>query len=213
MTAGEAKTIQADLEEAASIGRFCDQVLEDSTPIDILVHNAGVGIYTPSYATDPQLAHRLMALNFLAPVEITRRLLPAMPNGGSIIAVSSIAGKVPVPGLGVYAASKHALIAYADILRMEVRKRDIHVMSVCPGYVNTPFAGNMLESNAEFPRTVRRFALTAERCAEAIHHGLARRKRTIVLPRAAWAMIAAERLFPGPVHRMLSRWASGERTN
>ena len=139
------RVVEADLADPESLARFCDRILETTLTIDILVHNAGVGISAPSFATTRDGASRLMALNFLAPVELTRRLLPLVPKGGSIVAVSSIAGKVPLPGMAVYCASKHALNAYADVLRMETRERGIHVLSVCPGYVATPFVSNMLE--------------------------------------------------------------------
>ena len=147
-----------------------------------------------------------MALNFLAPVELTRRLLPLVPEGGSIVAVSSIAGKVPLPRMAVYCASKHALNAYADVLRMETRERGVHVMSVCPGYVATPFASNVLEGRLEQGLPVRhRFALTPEHCARAIVAGVLRRRRTVVVPRIGWLLVLAARLFPATLHRLMMR--------
>lgn len=204
--AGEAVVVEADLAESASLGRFCDRIRAEVPRIDVLVHNAGVGIYAPSYKTGAEAARDLMALNFLAPVEITRRLLPQVPDGGSVVMVSSIAGKVSLPGMSVYSASKHALNAYANVLRMETRDRRIHVLSVCPGYVTTPFGANMLQGAlATAPPGRRRFGITPERCAEAIFAGVLRRKRTVVVPKIGWLFVGAMRLFPSVLEGLVAR--------
>ncbi len=200
------RVIEADLADSGALGRFCDRIRENTSSLDVLVHNAGVGLYAPSFATAPEAARQLMALNFLAPLELTRRLLPLVPDGGSIVAISSIAGKVSFPGMSVYCASKHALNAYADVLRMEARGRGIHVLSVCPGYVTTAFVNNMLQGASPNALPGRgRFAITAEQCADAILAGVLQRKRTVVVPKAGWLLVAAERLFPATLHRVMAR--------
>ena len=207
--AGGGSIVEADLATPTGLARFCNRILEQVPAIDVLVHNAGVGIYAPSYATDPERALELMALNFLAPVDITRRLLPLVPSGGSIVAISSIAGKVSLPGMAVYSASKHALNAYADILRMETNDRGIHVLSVCPGYVSTPFVRNMVQGASPTALPGRgSFGITAEQCAEAVHQGILKRKRTVVVPRIGWLLVAAERLFPSLTHSLMARQLS-----
>ncbi len=210
--AGGGEIIEADLEDPDSVAQLCDQVLATAPTLDLLVHNAGVGLYGPSYSTDPEYARRLMALNILAPVEITRRLLPSMPRGGTVVTVSSIAGMVPVPGLGIYSASKHALNAYADILRMETRRRGIRVMSVCPGPVDTEFKKNLLGHSRQPPNLGERFSISAEDCAQAIHRGLQKNKRTVVIPRINWTAVVAQRLFPTALHRLIARMAPSDNT-
>ncbi len=207
--AGGGSIIVADLATPEGLALFHQQVLDETPAIDVLIHNAGVGIQAASFETDPNLTTQLMALNFLAPVEITRRLLPLIRPGGSIVTISSIAGQVPIPGMGVYSASKHALNAYADILRMETADRGIHVLSVCPGYVSTPFIRNMLQGASPTALPGRsRFGITAEQCAEAVLDGIRKRKRTVVVPRLGWALIVAERLFPATVHGVMARHLS-----
>lgn len=207
--AGGGLIVEADLATPKGLARFCNRILEQVPAIDVLVHNAGVGIYAPSYATDPERALELMALNFLAPVDITRRLLPLVPSGGAIVAISSIVGKVSLPGMAVYSASKHALNAYADILRMETKDRRIHVLSVCPGYVSTPFVRNMVQGASPTTLPGRgSFGITAEQCAEAVHQGILKRKRTVVVPRIGWLLVAAERLFPSLTHSLVARQLS-----
>ena len=210
---GAVAIVEADLTIPGDLARFCDRVLEAAPVLDILVHNAGVGIYAPSFATDAEKAKTLMALNLLAPVEITRRLLPRIPRGGSVVAISSIAGKVALPGMAVYCASKHALNAYVAILRMESGQRGIHVLSVCPGYVKTPFIGNMLQGETDRrPERRGRFGITAEQCAEAIRQGILNRKRTVVVPRIGWLLVAAERLLPVMTHKLMTRHLLGDDT-
>ena len=205
LACGGGLTIAADLTQPDARAHLCSRVLEEVPSLDVLVHNAGVGIYASAHSTEPDSARRLIELNFLAPVEITRLLLPKMRAQSAIVLVNSIAGKTRLPGLGVYGASKHALLAWADILRMDLLDRGIHVMNFCPGYVATPFGDNMLQSVGARPRVSPRIALTAEQCAKAIHRGLIKRKRTVVIPRVAWAFVAAERLIPGVMYRLLPR--------
>ncbi len=204
--AGGATVMTADLGTPEGPPGLCDQVLGTGRAIDVLVHSAGVGMYAPSFDSEPEPARALLALNFLAPVEINRRLLPLVPAGGSVVLVSSIAGKISLPGMAVYSASKHALNAYANVLRTEMRGRGIHVLSACPGYVSTPFTKNMLRGAAPAALPGReRFGISAEQCAEAILMGVIRRKRTVVVPRAGWLLVAAERLLPATAHALAAR--------
>ena len=202
----ETAVIPADLRDAASLASLCEQAIERFQTIDILVNCAGVGLYAPSFLSPPELVDDLMSLNFLAPVELTRRLLPSIPSGGTIINISSIAGKVPLPWLPIYSASKYALNAYSDCLRMELSQAGIHVLCVCPGFVDTAFRTNVLQG--EIPEPVagqKRFMITAEQCAEATLDGLRRRKRTVVTPRIGWVLIALARLLPGAVFSRMAR--------
>ena len=198
--------LPADLEDPSAISALCEETSRRVSTVDILINNAGVGLYAPSFEAPPELVRRMFALNFLAPVELVRRLKPLIPRGGAIVNISSIAGKVPLPWLSLYSASKFALNAFSDALRMELGASDIHVLSVCPGYVDTPFRDNVLQG--AIPDKVagqRRFMITAEQCAQATLEGLRRRKRTVVTPRISWVLVALARLFPGFLYRRLAK--------
>ena len=202
----QAMVIPADLEDPSSISALCDQTSRRVSAIDILINNAGVGLYAPSFEAPPELVRRLFALNLLAPVELVRRLRPLIPRGGAIVNISSIAGKVPLPWLPLYSSSKCALNAFSDALRMELGAAGIHVLSVCPGYVDTPFRDNALQG--AIPEKVagqRRFMITAEQCAQAILEGLRQDQRTVVTPRIGWVLVALARLFPGALYRRLAK--------
>jgi short-subunit dehydrogenase len=201
----EAYILPADLADTHSIGALCTQIRERFERLDILINNAGVGLYVPSYQSDPETVRRLFALNVLAPIELVRLLLPMLDDGSCIVNVSSIVGKVPLPWMPLYSASKHALSAYSDALRMELDGSGIRVLAVHPGYVSTGFGVNTLAGR--IPENIggrKRFGISAEQCAAAILDGLRSGKRTVVTPRIGWALIAAARLIPGLLYKRLA---------
>jgi short-subunit dehydrogenase len=176
--------------------------------IDILLNNAGIGLYAPAWRTDLQNARHMFELNFFAALEMTQLVVPLMRSqrSGMIVNVGSIAGKMTLPWFTLYSASKYAIGSLSDGLRMELKADGIHVMLVCPGYVKTGFQQHVLTGST--PPAIdrnRRFAITAERCAEDIAGGIERDARTVVTPRIGWALIALERLFPSIVDSRLER--------
>ena len=205
---GKARVLAADLADPASLSEFCDDVLAATGSLDIVVHCAGVGIRAPADATDPGQARRLIAVNLLAPVEITRRLKPAMAPNSTIVMVSSVAGKVALPGMAVYSASKHALNAYADALRAELRGSGVRVLCACPGFVRTPFGRNMLQGSTKVPLPgSERLAISPEQCAAAIVDAARKGRRTVVVPRHGWLLVAFERALPTAARAWMLRMA------
>ena len=207
----EAAVIPADLCGRESLAQLSSEARRRFATIDILINCAGVGMYVPSYKADPDMMRRMFDLNLFAPVELTGKLLPAIPRGGAIVNVSSIGGKVPLPWLSLYSASKYALNGWSDALRMELDGRGIQVLCVCPGFVDTPFRRNVL--TGEIPQTVNRqrtLMITAEECAEAILGGLRKGKHTVVTPRIGWGLIALVRLLPGVIFPRMSRMRAPE---
>lgn len=198
--------IPADLCELSAIEKLCAEARRLFPALDILINNAGAALNAPSDDCPPELAQRVFALNFFAPVELVRQLSPSIPEGGAVVNISSLAGKVPLPGVSLYCASKYALNAYSDGLRMELRRRGIHVLSVCPGYVDTAFTGHALGAESS-PGTggPRPFMITPEQCARATLEGLRRGKRTVVTPRIGWALIAFTRMLPSVVFGLMAR--------
>jgi short-subunit dehydrogenase len=176
--------------------------------IDVLLNNAGVGLYAPAYTSDFDDLRRMWELNFFVALDLIQRVVPHMrqQGGGSLVNVSSIAGKVTLPWFTLYSASKFALCSLSDGLRMELRRHGIHAMKVCPGYVQTRFQQNVLHGQPP-PLIGRRkaFAISAERCAEDIARGLERDARTVVTPRVGWLFIAAARLMPSLMERQLEK--------
>jgi short-subunit dehydrogenase len=208
VTPAPACSIAADLSKPDDAESLVGRALSCYGRIDVLVNNAGVGLYAPFWEADRAAIRNLLEINFLAPLELIRGVLPHMrkQGGGTIVNVSSIAGKIPLPWLTLYSATKAALNFISDGLRMELNDAGIRVVSVCPGYVSTGFAQHVLDG--DMPRAVadrKRFTITPEQCAEAIVTGVEKGKRTVVAPASGWLLIALTRLLPKTSHAVLAR--------
>lgn len=183
-----------------------DRTLERWGRIDVLINNAGVGLYAPTWETPPRLARELFELNWFAPLDLTRRVIPPMraQRSGVIVNVSSIAGQMPLPWFTLYSASKAALVSLSDGLRMELAGSGVRVMAVCPGYVATGFQQHALGGTPP-ARLVsgKRFAVSAEECAEAIGRGLEREARLVVTPTLGRWLVGLFRLAPRLVEARL----------
>jgi NAD(P)-dependent dehydrogenase (short-subunit alcohol dehydrogenase family) len=127
--------VELDVTDAAQIQKAAASVEE----LHALVNNAGIAIAMPlEFVPLDELRHQL-EVNLLGQVAVTQAFLPALRRArGRIVFVGSIAGKSALPFLGPYAASKHALEAVADSLRLELRPWGIHVSIVEPGSIKTP---------------------------------------------------------------------------
>jgi short-subunit dehydrogenase len=204
----DALVVAGDLTDAAVRRQVVEGTLARFGAIDILVNNAGVGLYTPAWQASLEAARRMFELNFFALLDLIQLVVPHMRERrrGVIVNVSSIAGKVPFPWLTLYCASKYAVCALGDGLRMELRPHGIQVTTVCPGHVETGFGEHVLEGRlADRIRRARKFAITAEECAEAIARGVERGARTVMAPRVGWLLVGLERLLPGVIDAQMAR--------
>ncbi len=207
LAGNDSLAIAADLTGAAARVMIIERTVAHYGRVDVLINNAGIGLYAPSYES-MDLARSLFELNFFAALDMARQVIPVMrkQRSGMIVNVSSIAGQVTLPWMTLYSASKHALGSLTDGLRMELRRDGIHAMSVCPGYVDTAFQSHVLAG--EPPRTLPRkrpLSITASQCAEAIARGMERNACTVMTPAAGWFLAAAARVFPRPVERRLEQ--------
>ena len=198
--------IPADLLQDADRRMVVERTIEHFGRIDVLLNNAGVGLYAPAHSAPMHEFRRMLELNLIAPVDLIQRAVPYMKRqrSGAIINVGSIAGKVTLPWFTLYSASKFAVGSLTEGLRMELRSYGIHTMVVCPEYVRTRFQQNVLygEPPALAGRT-REWAITPEQCAQDIVRGLERNAHTVVTPKSGWALIALKRILPSLVDRQL----------
>ena len=128
--------VVCDIADSARV-RACADALP---PVDILINNAGIEHPTPVADPDPDvdaLFQRILAVNVVGTFNVTRAVLPRMPDGGRIVNTSSIWGKTAEAGFGAYCASKHAIIGLTRTLARELGPRGIGVNAVCPGWVRT----------------------------------------------------------------------------
>jgi short-subunit dehydrogenase len=199
--------VRGDLTNDADRRRVMEQTIETYGHIDILINNAGAGIYWPSWNIPMEEARALMELNFFALLGLTQLAVPHMRarKSGMVVNVGSIGGKMVLPWMTIYSASKYAVGALTEGMRMELMRDGIRTLLVCPGYVLTGFQKNVRAGQA--PAKVqegRRFAITAERCATDMRRGVERDARTIVTPKTGWLLVLATRLFPSIVESRMA---------
>jgi short-subunit dehydrogenase len=204
----DALVTAGDITVAATRRRAVEATLGRFGRIDILINNAGAGLYSPAWSTTEERTRALFELNLFAPLALAQLVAPHMrqQRAGMIVNVGSIAGRMTLPWFTLYSVSKYALGSLTEGLRMELKRDGIHAMTVCPGYVDTGFQAHIL--GGQVPAVVarsRRFAITAGQCAEAIARGVERNARTVVTPRTGWFLIAIARLLPGLMEAQLEK--------
>ncbi|MGB9265893.1 MAG: SDR family NAD(P)-dependent oxidoreductase [Terriglobales bacterium] len=178
---------------AATLGRF--------QRVDVWVNNAGVGIRDSVADMQSSAVRGLFETNFFGLIACLQAVVPAMrkAGGGDIINISSVAGHLPVPFMALYSASKFAVNALGKSARLELRRDNINVLTVCPGYVATEFGAHLVANRKGNVRPASVRGITAERVARAAFRGYRARKREVVVPWTMIPVIKLYQLFPGVV--------------
>ena len=137
-TGGHAEGLTLDLTDFAQV-----EAQLRGRVVDVLVHNAGVGILRPLLDLTSEEWHRMMDVNVNALFHVSRTLLPAMVERGQghVVIIGSIAGRSAFVGGAGYATTKHAVMGFAENLMLEVRDAGVKVSVVSPGSVATEFSG------------------------------------------------------------------------
>lgn len=135
------KYIPVDVTQDNSVKALVDQVLSESTKIDLLIYSAGYVLSGPIEDTTLSEAQRQFDTNFWGMVRVVQAVLPSMrqAGGGTIVLIGSVAGLIPLPFQGYYSASKFAMEAYCEALSFEVEPFGIRLCLIQPGDLNTPF--------------------------------------------------------------------------
>jgi 2-hydroxycyclohexanecarboxyl-CoA dehydrogenase len=129
-----------DLAEPQSVAAFADAIHRQVERLDVLVNAAGWDRIQPFMENTPEFWDRVVGINLMGPVRLTRAFLQPMvtANGGKIVNVSSDAGRVGSMGETMYAAAKGGVIAFTKSLAREMARYRINVNCVCPGPTDTP---------------------------------------------------------------------------
>lgn len=203
----EELVLPADLTVPEQRRALVDRTVERFGGLDILINNAGVGLSAPSYLAAMDDARRLFELNFFAALELSQAAVAHMlpRRSGTIVNVGSVAGMVAMPWFTLYSATKFALRALTDGLRMELKDSGVHAMLVCPGFVRTEFHAHTIGGPpAHAKRRGRPAEIAAEDCARRIADGVERNRRTIVTPKRAYTLVLAHSVVPGLVEGALA---------
>jgi short-subunit dehydrogenase len=137
----QVRTIEADLADPESPARIVAQALEHFAELDVLINNAGLGLPTLFADANPDHLHAQLAVNFSAPLMLTRAALPSLiARNGMIINIGSAITCVPNSALGAYGATKAGLAYWNDSLRRELASLGVRVCLVEPGPIRTEFS-------------------------------------------------------------------------
>src|SRR5947208_630171 len=131
--------VECDLLDTRQIQSAVQQIIDRFGRIDILINNAGIIEVGPLENMTREDFERAMRLHFWAAYELISRIIPEMRiwGGGRVVNISSIGGKVAVPHLAPYSASKFALTVLSDAIRAELARDNIHVTTLAPGMMRT----------------------------------------------------------------------------
>lgn len=179
--------------------------------IDVLVNNAGVGLYGAVEAISPAMLREVFELNVIAPMVLTQRALPALEaSHGTVVMMSSIAGLVAMPRSGGYAATKFALEALSLALRAELTAsaRNVNVCVIRPGVTATPFTENARVAEGATRSPVKGVPeMSAEEVARATLRAVDRGDAEVDLTLAARAIGTLSRLSRPALRAVLTRMA------
>ncbi len=209
-----ALAIPCDVGDREAAQRLVGEVESALGPIDVLVNNAGVIQAGPVSEMTLEDFDESMRAHFYGPLYLTMAVLPQMRRRrtGRIVNISSIGGKVAVPHLAPYCASKFALTGLSETLRAELMRDGVRVTTVCPGLmrtgspVNAEFKGRHRAEYALFVLgdSLPPLAMSAKRAARAIVEACRRGKPELVLTLAAKSAVRFAALMPNTFQRITS---------
>jgi NAD(P)-dependent dehydrogenase (short-subunit alcohol dehydrogenase family) len=207
-------TIVTDVTQSAQVDNMVQQAVDRYGRLDVLVNAAGRSTRTAIAETTPEAFTDLLEVNFLATVRCARAALPHLiSTEGHLVNIGSLASKTVVPYLGAYPASKFAVAAYSQQLRLELGREGLHVLLVCPGPILRPDGGARYDQlTDDLPEAARQPGggskirpLLPTHVARKILKYCERRKVELVMPGRARLLFAAAQLCPSLVDRYLRR--------
>lgn len=192
-----AYTFRLDVAHPNDVKDVFDLIARDIGEVDVLVNNAGYGIFKEAIETDIGDAKAMFDVNVLGLMACTNSVLPVMKRrkSGHIINIASQAGKMATPKSSLYSATKFAVLGFSNALRMEVRNDHIFVTTVNPGPIATDFFTTADESG-NYIKSIDKIMLKPETVARKIVAAMFTTKREINLP--GWMDFASKLnyLFP-----------------
>ena len=202
---GRALAVKTDISDAGSVDAMVREAVEAFGSIEVLVNNAGLGLSGRVAELRAEDLRYIFEVNTIGPLNCIQAAVPHMPRGGRIINVSSVVGRRSIPKVGGYCATKFALNALSDALRVEVADRGITVTSVYPGTTRTAFRENSRRTKDE-KRGWRPKGVTPGKVAEKIADAAEKGPRDVYITLPDRIFVAATMLFPSLTDRLLSRW-------
>jgi short-subunit dehydrogenase len=204
------RALIADLGSPADRERLAAEALDAFGRVDVLVNNAGFGYSGPLTAMPVETLRRVIEVDLVAAIELTRAFLPGMVNQqhAAICFVTSIAGRTGVAGEAVYSATKAGLDAFAESLRAETAGSGVHISVVIPGVVDTGF----FETRGRPYERRRPRPIPADVVADAVVRSVVRERAEEWAPRYLQLVPAVRALAPGAFRRLAARFGEPVRS-
>lgn len=205
------RVVPLDLEKPFELASVVNDVLTDDTQVDVLINNGGVAQRSLAADTILEVDHRLMLINYLGTVAMTKALLPSMIQRGQgcVASVSSVAGRIGSQLRTGYSGSKFAVVGFMECLRAELWSKGIQVTVLCPGYVNTRVSINAFNGQGEPDGVMDKTnanGISAQSCAEQMLQAIAKGKPEVAIgkgvSRWGWPLF---RVWPGLVRRVIRK--------
>ena len=206
----QCKILPYDLSDLENIDELTDKAISAFGNIDIAFLNAGISQRSKTLDTSFTVDEKIMAVNFFAPVKITKRLLPKMiENGGGTIAVtSSISGKFGFPLRSAYASSKFAVYGFFETVHAEYYNDNIRVVMGCPGRINTNISYNALEADGTKHAKMdsgQQGGMSAQKAAIKIVRAINNRKPEVLVGGKEIIMVYIKRFFPALARKLVRK--------
>ena len=201
-----ALAVKTDVTDRGSVEAMIERTIEEFGSLDVLVNNAGLGLSGRVEDLRADDLRYLFEVNLVGPLICVQAALPRINRGGRIINVSSVVGKRAIPKVGGYCATKSALNALSDTLRVEVADRGVTVTSVYPGTTQTAFRENSRRTKDE-ERGWRPRGVTPEKVAAKIARAAESGGRDVYVTLPDRIFVAGTTLAPGLFDRLLRLWA------
>ena len=190
------------------------QIIEQHGGIDVLVNNAGITQRSAFVDTAASVFRKVMDVNFFGSLYCTKAAIDSLiERRGMIIVMESLAGVAPLLGRTGYCASKHALHGFFTTLRTEISDSGVHIMIVCPGFVETNLQTRAIGGDGQVtthPQSVVGKPTSAARVAEDIYEGTLKKKHLLVITLVGKLSYWMNRLAPRLYERIMSRQVRDE---
>jgi short-subunit dehydrogenase len=210
----EARGYQCDVVVEEDCTAVIEDVIERYSGIDVLVNNAGITQRSAFVDTATSVYRKVMNVNFFGSLYCTKAAITSLiQRKGVIIVIESLAGVSPLLGRTGYCASKHALHGFFTSLRSEIRHCGVHIMLVCPGFVETNLQTRALGGNGQVtshPQSVVGKPTSAAKVAADIFKGMQARKPLLVLTSVGKCAYWFSRLAPTLYERIMARQVKEE---
>ncbi|WP_309891249.1 SDR family oxidoreductase [Archangium sp.] len=200
--------VRCDITQPEDVARLMRETETAFGGLDLLINNAGLGLYGPVEALGEAQLRQVFELNFFSLVRVTQAALPLLRKrapGSQVVNVSSVLGHRGLPLLGGYGASKAAVNLLTESLRAELAAEGISVLLVSPGLTETEFRDARLNAEGWKQEAIPLDAMSAEAVASAMVRASRRKRRETVLTLPGRVMVLANRLVPGLFDRVARR--------